>query len=314
MCFAFGLLFDQCQSGSPPLTDHPHSCEKGEVWGATLSPDLRTRLGATTRRGSAPVLDSQRANQIAQLHALIQSQRSVSPTPTVPEVRLELSPPDLHSEAKDGFPSQSALPVLSVPSHNECRRFSDTSILPLPVSTSENSTRPVRGGRRHSDLSSLLSLTSHHNHQLAMQRGQVCQACVSLLLLRSREGSYHRPSVAMPHHHCPCDFRQTLSHGRLKGFGDSSDFSLLQQSLFNIISRKAAPCHTTHSQATMLHPSAAHRMARSDGDCSLKRHLLSGTLVGDREPLQDTDTRALGVVGHISRQVALVSHIGPTPA
>ncbi|XP_033943694.1 serine/threonine-protein kinase WNK2 isoform X3 [Pseudochaenichthys georgianus] len=296
------MATQQCQSGSPPLTDHPHSCEKGEVWGATLSPDLRTRLGATTRRGSAPVLDSQRANQISQLHALIQSQRSVSPTPTAPEVRLELSPPDLHSEAKDGFPSLSALPVLYVPSHNECRRFSDTSILPLPVSTSENSTQPVRGGRRHSDLSSLLSLTSHHNHQLAMQRGQVCQACLSLLLLRSREGSYHRPSVAMPHHHCPCDFRQTLSPGRLKGFGDSSDFSLLQQSLFNIISRKAAPCHTTHTQATMLHPSAAYRMARSDGDCSLKRHLLSGTLVGDREPLQDTETRALGVASSAGHQ------------
>ncbi|KAK5923926.1 hypothetical protein CgunFtcFv8_000852 [Champsocephalus gunnari] len=140
------MATQQYQSGSPPLTGHPHSCEKGEVWGATLSPDLRTRLGATTRRGSAPVLDSQRANQISQLHALIQSQRSVSPTPTAPEVRLELSPPDLHSEAKDGFPSLSALPVLSVPSHNECRRFSDTSILPLPVSTSENSTQPVRGG------------------------------------------------------------------------------------------------------------------------------------------------------------------------
>ncbi|KAI4824325.1 hypothetical protein KUCAC02_012848, partial [Chaenocephalus aceratus] len=296
------MATQQCQSGSPPLTDHPHSCEKGGVWGATLSPDLRTRLGATTRRGSAPVLDSQRANQISQLHALIQSQRSVSPTPTAPEVRLELSPPDLHSEAKDGFPSLSALPVLYLPSHNECRRFSDTSILPLPVSTSENSTQPVRGGRRHSDLSSLLSLTSHHNHQLAMQRGQVCQACLSLLLLRSREGSYHRPSVAMPHHHCPCDFRQTLSPGRLKGFGDSSDFSLLQQSLFNIISRKAAPCHTTHTQATMLHPSAAYRMARSDGDCSLKRHLLSGTLVGDREPLQDTETRALGAASSAGHQ------------
>ncbi|XP_063741220.1 serine/threonine-protein kinase WNK2 isoform X2 [Eleginops maclovinus] len=296
------MTTQQSQSGSPPLTDRHHSCGKGELLGATFSPELRTCLGATARRGSAPVIDSHRANQIAQLHALIQSQRSVSPNPTVPEVRLELSPTELHSEAKDGFPSQNALSLLSVSSHNECRRFSDTSIRPLSESAGESSTQPVPSGRRHSDFSSLLSLTSHHNHLLAMHRGQLCQACLSLLLLKSREGTLHVPLVAMPHHHCPCDFRQTLSHGRLKGFSDCSDLSLLQQSLFNIISRKAAPCHTQHTQSTTLHPSAAHRMARSHGDCSLKRHLLSGTLVGDREPLQDTVTRAVGVASSAGHQ------------
>lgn len=336
-CFAFGLLFDQCQSSSPFLTDRPHSCDKGAVWGARLSPELRTRLGAATRRGSAPVIDTRRANHITQLHALIQSQRSMSPTPTVHEDQLELDPPEPHSEAKDGFPSQSALPVLQVlpvPAHSECRRFSDTGIRPSSEATSENVTLPVPSGRRHSDLSSLLSLTSHHHHHhVAMHRGHVCQACLYLLLLRSREGSHRRPSVAMPTHNCPCDFRQNPSsggtmsgpaYGRLKGLSDCSDFSLLQQSLFNIISRKAPPCHPTPTQAPLLHSSAAHRPACSDGDGSLKSHLLSGSLVGDQEPLQDYEgrfcareqqvTRAVGVVGHISKQVALVSHTGPTPA
>lgn len=336
MCFAFGLLLDQCHISSPFLTDRPHSCEKGEVWGATLSPELRTRLGAATRRGSAPVIDTHRANHIAQLHALIQSRRSISPTPTVPEKLLELSPPEIHSEAKDGFSSQGALPVLQafpVSSPSEYRRCSDTSIRLLSESTSENLTLPVPSVRRHSDLSNLLSLTSRHNHHFATHKGHMCQACLSLHLLRSREGSHCRPSVAMPTYLCPCDFRQNLSsggamttpsYGRLKGLSDCSNFSLLQQSLFNIICRKAAPCHTIPSQASLLHSSAAHRPVRSDGDGSLKSNLLSGSMVGDREPLQDCEdrfcareqqvTRAVGVVGHISRQVALVSHIGPTPA
>ncbi len=332
MCFAFGLLLDQCQSSSPLLTDRPRSCEKGEVWGATLSPQLRTRLGAVTRRGSAPVIDTQRANHIAQLHALVQCQRSITPTPTVPENQLELSPSELHSEAEDGFPSQSALPLLQVSpvsSPSEYRRLSDTSIRPSSEATSENLTIPVPSGRRHSDLSSLLSLTSHHNHHL-MHRSHVCQACLSLLLLKSREGSLRRPSVVMPTHHCPCDFRNHLSsggtmttpgYGRPKGSSDCSDFSLLQQSLFNIISRKAAPCHTTPTQISLLHSSAAHRPACGDGDGSLKSHLLSSALDGDQEPLQDCKdrfcageqqvTRAEGVVGHNSKQVALVSHVGP---
>lgn len=331
VCSAFGLLLHQCQSNSPFLTDRPHSCEKGEVWGATLSPELRTRLGAAARRGSAPVIDTQRANHIAQLHALIQSQRSISPTLTVTENQSELSPSGLYSEAKDGFPSQRAPPLLQVSpvsSPSEYRRLSDTSIRPSSEATSENLTLPASSGRRHSDLSSLLSLTCHQNHHFAMHRN-VCQACLSLLLVRSREGSNRGPSAVTPAHLCPCDFRHhpssggtmtTPAYGRLKGSSDCSDFSLLQQSLFNIISRKAAPCHTTPTQASPLHSSAAHRPACSDGDGSLKSHPLSGSLVGDQEPLRDCEdrfcageqqvTRAVGVVGHNSRQVALVSHEG----
>ncbi|TDH10418.1 hypothetical protein EPR50_G00074550 [Perca flavescens] len=182
------MATQQCHISSPFLTDQPHSCEKGEVWGATLSPELRTRLGAATRRGSAPVIDTHRANHIAQLHALIQSRRSISPTPTVPEKRLELSPPEIHSEAKDGFSSQGALPLLQafpVSSTSEYRRCSDTSIRLLSESTSENLTLPVPSVRRHSDLSNLLSLTSRHNHHFATHKGHMCQACLSLHLLRS---------------------------------------------------------------------------------------------------------------------------------
>lgn len=272
-------------------------------------------MGAAARRGSAPVIDTQRSNHIAQLHALIQSQRSISPTPTVPEHQSVLSPTELHSEAEDGFPSQSALPVLQVSpvfSPPESRRFSDTSIKSSSKVISENLSLPVPSGRRHSDLSGLLSLTSHHNH---MYRNHVCQACLSLLLLKSREGSHRHPSV-VPTHHCPCDFRHQLSpsvpgNGRPKGLSDCSDFSVLQKSLLNIICRKAAPCHTTPSQASLLHTSAAHKSARSIGDRNLKSHLQTGSSGGDQEHLQDYKDRfcareqqvtgAVGVVGHNSK-------------
>lgn len=336
MCFAFGLLFDQCQSGSPFLRDQPHSCEKGEVWVASLSPELKTRLGAAARRGSAPVIDTHRANNIAQLHALAQSQRSMSPTPIVQEHQSELTPPELHTETEDGFPSQNAVSVLQASpfsAASEYRRLSDTSIRPLSEATSENLTLPVPSGRRHSDLSSLLSLTSPHKHNFAMHTTHMCQACLSLLLLRSREGSSGLPCFVMPGHSCPCDLKlhppsggtaNNPGYGRSKGSSDCSDFSLLQKSLFNIIGRKSAACHVTPTQSSLLHPSAANRLALSDGDGSLKSNLLSGSSVGDQEPLRDCEdrfcagepdvTRAVGVVGHHSRRAALASHLGLTPA
>ncbi|KAM7404939.1 hypothetical protein PAMP_012242 [Pampus punctatissimus] len=287
------MATQQCQRSIPILTDRPHSCEKGEVWGGALSPEHRTRLGAAARRGSAPVMDTQRANHIAQLHALIQSQRSVSPTPTVPEYQSGLSPSELLSEAEDGFPSKSALPELQVSpvvSPSESRRFSDTCIKSSSQAISEKLSPPVPSGRRHSDLSGLLSLTSQHNHHFAMHRGHVCQACLSLLLLKSLDGSHRHPSV-VPAHHCPCDSRHQPVHGQLKGSSDCSDFSLLQKSLLNIICRKAAPCHSAPSQAFLLHTPDAHRLAHSAGDGNLKSHLLTGSSVRDKEPLQDYKDR-----------------------
>ncbi|XP_026224535.1 serine/threonine-protein kinase WNK2-like isoform X2 [Anabas testudineus] len=316
------MATQQCQSSSPLLRDQPHSCEKGEAWAASLSPDLRTRMGAAARRGSAPVIDTNRANRIAQLHALIQSQRSISPTPIVQERQSELSPPALHLEAEDGFLSPNALSVqqtspVSAPSGY--RRLSDTSIRPLSETTSENITLPLPSGRRHSDLSSLLSLTSHYRQHFAMHKTHMCQVCLSLLLLRSREGSCDLPSVVMPGHNCPCDLKRHPSsggtttipgYGRLKGSSDCSDFSLLQKSLFNIISRKAAPCHVTPSQSSLLHPSAANRLARSDGDGSLKSHLLSGSSVGDQEPLHDCKDRFCVGEQEVTRAVGVTSSSG----
>lgn len=319
VCFCFRVApRDQCQSSGPFLTDGSHSCEKGEVWGATLSPELRTRLGAATRRGSAPVIDTGRASQIAQLHALIQSHRSISPTPTQPDYQLEVHPPQLHSEAECGFPFRCSVP--------EYRRFSDTPIRPPSEATGENSTLPVQSERRHSDLSSFLSLTSHHNHAFATLRGHVCQVCLSLLLLRSSEGSHRRPPVAMPMHHFPCDLRLKPSsvgaaaapgYGHLKGSSDCSNFSLLQQSLFNIIGRKAAPCP---AQAAPLASPAAPRPAHGDGDNGPNSRPPCDGLVGDQEPVLECEdgareqsvTRAVGVVGHISRQVAWSPIRGPT--
>ncbi|XP_034393757.1 serine/threonine-protein kinase WNK2 isoform X2 [Cyclopterus lumpus] len=297
------MATQQCQSMSPFLPDRPHSCEKGEVWGATLSPELRTRLGAATRRGSAPVIDTRSANHIAQLHALIQSRRSISPTPTAPENLLEPS---------------------------ECRRFGDAAVGPPPDATGEISLVP--SGRRHSDLSSLLSLAAHHSHHFGTYSGHVCQACLSLLLLRAREGCHRRPFVAMPTHHSPWDLRQNPSsvgamatppgYGRLKGLSDCSDFSLLQQSLFNIIGRKAAPGLATPTQASPPRSSAAHRPARNDGDASLKSPLLCGGLVEDQEPVRDCEdrlcareqrvTRAVGVAGSAGHHAQPSAHVLPS--
>lgn len=314
ICFAFGLFLDQCPSSSHFLTDRPQYCERGEVWGATLSPELRARLGAEGRRGSAPVIDIQRANHIARLHALIQSKRSISPNPTVPE-QSELSSAELHSE----FSPQSAMPVIQispVSSPTDHRRLSDINIR----SPSETLSLPVPTERRHSDLSSLLSVTSHHNHHIAMHRGSVCQACISMLHLRSQDWRHHCHSGVMPTHQCPCDFRHhpspggmmsTPGYGQLKPSSDYSNFSQLQQSLFNIISRKAAPCPPTPAQASSLYSSAALSPTGSDGDCSLKSQFQISSHVGDHEPFQECEdrccareqqvTRAVGVVGHKSK-------------
>lgn len=280
--------------------------------GETLSPELRTHLGGATRRGSAPVIDTQRLNQYAQLNALLHSPRSISPSPTVPEDQSELSHSDPHSEVNDDSPSQSAPPLLRVSTPFEHRRLSDTNISPSSAAISENLTVPVPSGRRHSDLSVLLSLNSKHNHHFAMHKSQACQACLSLLL-RSREGSHQRTTV--PAHLCPCDFRHQppsgetnhyKGNGRPRGSSDCSDFSLLQQSLFNIINRKAAPCHTTPSQASQLQFSAVQRPGHSNRDGSLKSHLPSGSLVEEKEPLRNREDRLSAGEQQVSVAVGVV--------
>lgn len=239
----------------------------------------------------------------------------------VPENQSEHNPTAFHSEGEDGCPGQSTVPLLQVSpvcSPTEYRRLSDTSISPLSEASNENLTLPVLSGRRHSDLS---SLTSHHHHHSAIHRGPTCQACLALLILRSQDGNHCCPSVAMPTYHCPCDFRHhplpggtmnTSAYGHSKVSSDYSNFSMLQQSLFNIISRKAV--HPT--QASLLHTTAALRPAHSDGDCSLRSHPEFGCLANDQELPQESEskffareqqvTKAAGVVGHNSKQVALV--------
>ncbi|KAM9855704.1 serine/threonine-protein kinase WNK2 [Aulostomus maculatus] len=292
------MATQQWQRSSPVQTERPCSCEKGEVWETVLSPELWGHLGAAARRGSAPVIDTCRANHIAQLHAIIQSQRSVTPTPTAPENQMELSPSEHHSEAEDGFPSLSAPPLSLVLSSSQSQRLRDISIKPSSEATSENLSLPVPSGRRHSDFSGLLCLTSHHNQHFAMHRSHTCQACLSLLHLRSQEWNHYNPSLVMPH--CPCDLKHQPSsggtltppgYGRVKGSSDCSDFLKLQKSLLNIINRKAAPCHTTSTQHPLLHCSAAHRPACSTGDGKLKNQLGTGSSVGEREPLQDCKDR-----------------------
>ncbi|KAM9751060.1 serine/threonine-protein kinase WNK2 isoform 4-T4 [Menidia menidia] len=313
------MATQQCQSGSPKLTDRPHSCENGEVWGATLSPKLRTRLGTAGRRGSAPVLDTQRAYCISQLHA--QSQRSASPTPEVTETLSKLSDTEPHSETEK--PSPWVLPLLQVSpvsSPSEFRRLSDTSVRPSSEANSENLSLPVPSGRRHSDLSSLLSLNSNHKHLSAMHRSPMCQACFALLLLKSQDSNQRLPSV-IPRHQCPCDLRHhsvlggkisTTCHGQAKGLSDYSNFSMLQQSLFNIISRKPASCNTTPTHSTLLPSSTAQRLTHTDGECGLTSHSQFGRFSEGQEPLQEnedgcctreqTTTTAVGVTNSAGHQ------------
>lgn len=335
--FYFGLLLCQCWSSGPFLKDRPHSCEKGEVWGAKLSSELRARLGGAARRGSAPAIDTLRATHIAHLHALNESQRPVGSTPAEPEDGSGLRPPELHAEAEDDPPSQSPRPQLQlppVPSLSEHRRLSDAIIRPQSEASSEKCSLPVPRGRRHSDLSSLLCLTSHHDHRFAMHINHACQACLSLLLLRSREGSHCHPSAFTQTHPCPCELRHhplpggaaaTPGCGQLRGSGDASDFSLLQQSLLNIISRKAAPCPTTPAtpaRASVLQVPPVHRPVCSDGDGRLKSRPLCGSLVGVQKPPQDGEDRffargppvtaAAGVVGHLAYDASFP--LGGNPA
>ncbi|KAM9430643.1 serine/threonine-protein kinase WNK2 isoform 5-T5 [Salvelinus alpinus] len=276
----------------------PRSCERGEGWKAALGPEFR--VGAGTRRGSASVIDTLRGNNDIPLHMLLQpitsgscsQQRASSPAPTSPDDQSESSPSESRSE--DGFPSPSAFPtpiLLAPPSptYSEARRHSDSSIeSPTLEATNGSRLKSVEAavGRRHSDLSTLQSLNSalqhHHHHHQGAPRNHLCQACLSLLLLKSREGG-HKKHTAFPfpphpcacphrHHHFSSGMTTTAGSGGMKGpshtGSDFSDLSLLQKNLMNIISRKTTP--SNQGQASLLHLPAAQQPVRSYGDGSLK--------------------------------------------
>ncbi|XP_032416132.1 serine/threonine-protein kinase WNK2 isoform X6 [Xiphophorus hellerii] len=295
------MATQQCQRCSHFLTDRPHSSEISEVWQTPLSPQLRARLGSAERRGSAPVIDIQRASQIAQLHAFIQARRSVSPIPVVRENLVETSPREAHpqpiSEAEGRLPSPTTLPMFHLSplsSPTEFRRRSDSGVRSPSPTASEILTLPVQSPRRHSDLSSLLSLASNENHLSALHRSSECQACLSLLLLKSQNGN-HRPFTAVsPTHHCLSDIRHhplsgklpSSCYGQTKGSSDYSNFSMLQQSLFNIISRKSVPSAITPSQTFPLHSSTAGRPSHSDGECVPTSPPQSDGLFEEHESLQ----------------------------
>ncbi|XP_047437611.1 serine/threonine-protein kinase WNK2 isoform X2 [Mugil cephalus] len=259
------------------------------------------------RRGSAPAMDIQRADQIALLHALSQHQRSNSPIPTVQESLSNVSPTELPSEVKDGVSCQSGLPLVQVSpvtSPSEYRRRSDTCIRSPSAASSENITLPVpngRNGRRHSDISGLLS----HNHLTMHSPG--CQACLALLQWKSRP---HLSSCDCKHLPPSGRSMSTSGYGQSKSSNDCSNFLALQQSLFNIIGRKTGFCHTSPTQAPLVHPLAARRPACSDGGA--RGHLQCGSLVGEQESPKERenryfareqqDTRALGVTSSTGHQ------------
>ncbi|XP_013990275.2 serine/threonine-protein kinase WNK2 isoform X4 [Salmo salar] len=270
------------RSGLYLASARPRSCEKGEGWKGALGPELRVGVGAGARRGSASVIDTLRGNNVT-LHKLLQPltsgpcspQRSASPAPTSPDNQTESSSSEFRSEAEDGFPSPSALPAtlllaLPDPTHSEARRHSDTSVESKTLeATNASRVKSVSGGRRHSDFSTLLSLNSAHHHHQGAPRKHLCQACFSLLLLKSQEGGQKHIAFPFPPH--PCGVATTAGSGGVKGQShigsDCSDLFLLQQNLMNIIS-----CKTTLSnqgQPSLLHLPAAQQPAKNYGDGSL---------------------------------------------
>lgn len=259
-CFCFGLVsLHQFKGSSPQLQNRPHSCEKGDLRVAPLTTELGIRMGGAARRGSAPAIDTRWLSQHTQLPTFLPSSRSISPAPTVPEEK-----PEVCANPSD----DPSLPLIQVSSPPEQRRLSDTCLPPAPASSEDNLSLPAPTGRRHSDLSVLLSLGSKHNHNFTNHKGQACQACLSLLL-RSRDGGRQRPAAVPPHLFCPCDEASPpKGGGRPRGSSDCSDFSLLQQSLFNIICRKAAPSQVLPPlQLTQRPP------------CNLKTLLSNGSMV-----------------------------------
>lgn len=200
-------------------------------------------------------------------------------------------------------------------------RLGDDSRSVPSEAAGENLPLPARGGRRHSDFT---GLASHHHHSFTTHRGPVCPAFQFLLHMRSKEGKQQQP-------HCPCDLRHhltsgaatSLGYGRHKGSSDCSNFSLLQKSLLNIISRKAAACPTAPSQQPPPHPSAALRLTCSAGDGNLTGPVPSGRSFGDKEPTQDWEDRfcareqlvtsGVGLVGHRRGQILVVSLVGICP-
>ncbi|CAB1336195.1 unnamed protein product, partial [Coregonus sp. 'balchen'] len=264
---------------------HPRSCERGEGWKGALGPELRVGAGAAARRGSASVIDTLRGNKIT-LHMLLQPltsgpcspQRAASPAPTSPDNQTDSSPSEFRSEAEDGFPSPSALPAPLLlappaPTHYEARRHSDSSVESQTLeATNASRVKSVSGGRRHSDLGTLMSLNSAHHHHQGVPRKHLCQACLSLLLLKSRGEGHKQQHIAFPFPLHPCGTATTAGSGGVKGQShigsDCSDLFLLQKNLMNIISRKTTP--SNQGQPSLLHLPAAQQPARSYGDGSLK--------------------------------------------
>ncbi|XP_011475582.1 serine/threonine-protein kinase WNK2 isoform X6 [Oryzias latipes] len=317
------MATQQCQSGNPFPTDRPRSCDNGRFLGATLSPNLRTRLGSGERRGSAPVIDTQ--NHTDHFHALLAPRNAISPTPMVMENKFE---PE--SETEVGFLSPTSPPrilVSPVYSPSEFRRFSDVCV-GAQSEACEELTPPVSHGRRHSDIGSLLSLTSNSKHHCVIHKTPMCQACMSLLQLRSQEGNPWPFPAVLSAHHCPCDLRRhpssggkfSTSNGQPKCLNEYSDFSMLQQSLFNIIGYKAAPCNTTPLQASPLGSSIAPKQL-GDRDGSLKSPTQCGSLFKNQETFQDSEdkcysrkqqaTTAVGVTNTVCHQNQPSSVQGP---
>ncbi|XP_046895204.1 serine/threonine-protein kinase WNK2-like isoform X3 [Hypomesus transpacificus] len=285
------MATQQRQRSGPCLpSQRPRSCERGGLGapGQELRPGAG--LGGGVRRGSTSVIDTLKGHHMAHLHTLFQSQHSepVSPASSPTGDQSDTSASEGYSEAEDGFPSHSTtFPLSHLSPSMVSRRHSDSFMEQSSEATHESPALPVPRGRRHSDLSLLHSLSSPHHHQ-AQAGSHMCQGCLSLLLLRSREGGFPPSPVAMPPQLCVCAHRPhlpgvtTSCSGRVRAGSDGSDFSLFQKSLFNIINRKTAPLATSFNQGpSLLQLPTTYRPAHSYGDGGLQTGISLG---GERAP------------------------------
>ncbi|XP_034028633.1 serine/threonine-protein kinase WNK2-like isoform X3 [Thalassophryne amazonica] len=315
------MATQQCHNSNPVMaTNQPHSFEGGEVRGAVKSPERGFCLRAAAHRESASAVHTHRAGHV--FHSLTQSQSKspVIPSPTASDNPAELSPSEVNVEAEDEFPSQTVLvipvQVRPVSSPSESWHFSDIGIKPAPEVISQTSAVSLSGGRRHSDLGSLLSLIPQRNQHDTKHRSQTCQACLSLLRLRSQKKSPAHPSVVIQREQCQFErgyhpSSSAIMTGPVKCLSDCTDFSLLQKSLFNIISCKAALCYTNPNHSSILHTPAAHRHACSYGNSNLEIFPPRSSLVGDQENMHDNKDSCSVGDQKVTSSVGWAGSVGP---
>ncbi|XP_077455416.1 serine/threonine-protein kinase WNK2 isoform X3 [Stigmatopora argus] len=227
-------------------TDQPPSCEQGEV----RRPEPAIHFGIVVRRGSAPVIDTYNVDPIHQHSALKLSVRSVSSDPV-----------EIENQWEHCSDERLVQPLLSDTIRDKC-------VTPFSEAVKANVTR----GRRHSDISGLPSLTSHHSNH--------------------RRGG----------------FRHLAPEGQLKGSSDCSELlRQLQTSLLNIINQNGGTSRAAYAQHSTMQSSVSHSnpFAAQDGNHKTCAHFRE-----EKEAPRVYEDRTLAREKYIPRFLGAASSVG----